>query len=86
MLLSVFGSVIDDNELHFSNADTPILVTSLGIVIFVRALQPWKADCWIVWSLFDSLISINSVHYLNACIPIVVTELGIAMDVKLAHP
>ena len=42
--LTSLSTIIEDNSEQFSNAESPILITLFGRVIFVKLEHPLKAD------------------------------------------
>ena len=58
-------------------ADSPIVVTLLGMVTEVRELQPLKAYSLIVVTLLGMVTEVRELQPLKAVCPIVVTRLPI---------
>ena len=56
--------VTEVRELQFSKADSPIVVTLLGMVTEVRELQPLKADRPIVVTLLGMVTEVREVQRL----------------------
>ena len=72
--------------MHILNAEEPIEVTELGIVIDVKLLQPWNAFDPIELT-FDCIVSVTKfLQLVNAHLPIVSNESPKAIDFKQLHP
>ena len=70
---------------HSSNALSPMVVTLLGMVIFVKSSQRWKAPLSIVvnWLFSSKITVVKFLQVEKAYSPMVVTLLGMVMLVNL---
>ena len=79
------GTVMRSRFVQPSNAEEPILVTLLGITIFVRLLQPQKAPTPMLVTLSGSVMLVRLVQRPSAEFPMLVTLSGSVMLVRLVQ-
>ena len=81
MVVTLFGILIDDSNMHTRKASSQTNVTLSEITIDSRDLHAQKARSFVVATSSGSLI-----YPLKVCLPMVVTLFGILIDARDAHP
>ena len=85
MLVTLFGMLMLVKPMQFRNAQSPMLVTSFGIVTSPEQAVPSIKIPFTITSGFSFCLLVNQGVPENAPSPMLVTLLGISMLVKLLH-
>ena len=83
MLVTLFGMVTLIKPVQFRNAETPMLVTSFGIVTFPEQAVPSIKIPFTITSGLSFCLLVNQAVPENAKASMLVTLPGIVMSVKL---